>query len=56
MNIVLLVDVGCGSGILFATAAEFGFEASGLDARSDVVQALIDIGPYFTVYLVISLT
>ena len=39
-----MADVGCGSGILFTTAAEFGFEAVGIDARRDVVDALVRLG------------
>ncbi len=38
------VDVGCGSGILFATACEYGFDGVGIDARKDVVDALSALG------------
>ncbi len=34
------VDVGCGSGGLISTAAEFGFRAVGLDLRAHIVQSL----------------
>lgn len=38
------IDVGCGDGGLVMTAAEFGFHAVGLDARTQTVQALRDVG------------
>ncbi len=38
------LDVGCGDGGLVMTAAEFGFNAVGLDARAQTVQALRDSG------------
>eukprot|EP00051_Salpingoeca_urceolata_P029855 m.7501 g.7501 ORF g.7501 m.7501 type:complete len:483 (+) comp2953_c0_seq2:281-1729(+) len=38
------LDVGCGNGALLATAAEFGFDAYGIDVRADAVQALQSIG------------
>ena len=38
------IDIGCGDGGLVMTAAEFGFNSIGLDARMQTVQALIDSG------------
>lgn len=38
------LDVGCGSGALVFTAAEFGFEAIGLDARAEVVERIKAFG------------
>lgn len=38
------LDVGCGDGGLAMTAAEFGFNAIGLDARTQTIQALRDSG------------
>lgn len=38
------LDVGFGDGALIMTAAEFGFEAVGLDARAEPVQALAKLG------------
>lgn len=38
------LDVGFGSGDLLATAAEFGFDASGIDAREDAVEAFARLG------------
>lgn len=38
------LDIGCGDGGLVMTAAEFGFNATGLDARIQTVQALNDSG------------
>ena len=37
-------DVGCGGGALLAVASEFGYSASGIDVRSDVVADLADMG------------
>ena len=34
------LDVGCGNGSLFTTAAEFGYAAEGIDVRSDAVATL----------------
>jgi predicted O-linked N-acetylglucosamine transferase (SPINDLY family)/SAM-dependent methyltransferase len=38
------LDIGCGDGSLVMIAAEFGFNATGLDARAQTVKALNDIG------------
>ncbi len=38
------LDVGCGDGALMMTASEFGFDALGLDARREAVEALIRAG------------
>lgn len=40
----LWLDAGCGDGGLVMTAAEFGFNAIGLDARKQTAQALRDSG------------
>lgn len=38
------LDVGFGSGALLATAAEFGFEAAGIDLRGSVVEKIKELG------------
>jgi SAM-dependent methyltransferase len=38
------LDVGCGDGALVMTAAEFGFDAAGLDARRETVEKLAALG------------
>mgnify|MGYP002403534423 CR=1 FL=1 len=38
------LDVGCGNGSLLTTAAEFGFDACGIDTRSEPVDALTALG------------
>ncbi|GAA5177680.1 hypothetical protein GCM10025771_15300 [Niveibacterium umoris] len=38
------LDVGCGAGGLVFTAAEFGFEATGLDVREEAAKRLRDLG------------
>ena len=38
------LDVGCGDGALVMTAAEFGFDAVGLDSRREVVKKIESLG------------
>jgi SAM-dependent methyltransferase len=38
------LDVGCGDGALVTTAAEFGFDALGLDVRKETVQKIAALG------------
>jgi SAM-dependent methyltransferase len=38
------VDVGCGDGALAMTASDYGFSALGLDARSEAVRRIIELG------------
>jgi len=38
------MDVGCGSGGLVFTASEFGFQATGLDLREEMVRRLQEVG------------
>lgn len=38
------LDVGCGNGGLVSTAAEFGFEAIGLDTREEAVNKIREMG------------
>lgn len=38
------LDVGCGNGALVFTAAEYGFDAVGLDARHETVERLLGLG------------
>ncbi|HLT27715.1 MAG TPA: class I SAM-dependent methyltransferase [Zeimonas sp.] len=40
----LWVDVGCGDGALTMTAADFGFDTVGLDARAETVACLRQLG------------
>ena len=41
---VVWLDIGCGSGGLVVTAAEYGFAAIGLDTRSAAVEHLRELG------------
>ena len=41
---VMWLDVGCGDGALVMTAAEFGFDAVGLDCRKETVQRITALG------------
>ena len=38
------LDVGCGDGALVMTAAEFGFDAAGLDSRREVIERIAALG------------
>ncbi len=38
------LDVGCGNGSLVTTAAEFGFNALGIDSRQEPVSVLTELG------------
>jgi len=38
------VDVGCGDGALAMTASDYGFSALGLDARSEAVRRIVELG------------